>query len=350
MNTMGKTGKEPTILDRAIEAFQQITGIRPELERPAMALHAIDRTAPDALLHLRMPNGRTIGPFAVEVKHRIDRANLGQIITQTQRPAFPTLIATEYINPKMGETLFERNIPFLDTAGNALINWDDVFVYITGRKVPADQRKTKAPTRAFRTAGLKLILALLNDRPLLNAKYRQIADVTGVALGTITNVFNDLEELGFLQTIGDHRRLRRFDDLVHKWADAYIETTREKLVIGKYTGENANQWLNTDLEQLGAWWGGEVAAARMTGYLRPETTTIYLNPPAGRVQAKLRLRKDPNGNVELLKAFWPPKLNATRGDCAPLIVVYADLLAIGDDRTIETARMLYEKYIAIDRR
>ena len=159
---------------------------------------------------------------------------------------------------------------------------------------------------------------------------------------TITNVFNDLEELGFLQTIGDHRRLRKFDDLVHKWAGAYIETTREKLVIGKYTGGNANQWLNTDLEKLGAWWGGEIAAARMTGYLRPETTTIYLDPPAARVQAKLRLRKDPNGNVVLIKAFWPPKLDTTQRDCAPLIVVYADLLAIGDDRAIETARMLHE--------
>lgn len=347
---MGKTGTEPIILERAIEAFQQITGIRPELERPAMALHAIDRTTPDALLHLRMPNGRTVGPFAVEIKNRLDRATLGQIIFQTQRTEFPTLIATEYVNPKMGETLFERNIPYLDTAGNALVNLDDVFVYITGRKVPVDQRKTKAPTRAFRTAGLKLILALLNDRDLLNAKYRQIADVTGVALGTITNVFKDLEELGFLQTIGDHRRLRKFDELVHKWADAYIETTREKLVIGKYTGEDGNQWLNTDLEQLGAWWGGEVAAARMTGYLRPETTTIYINPPAGRLLARLKLRKDLHGNVEVLKAFWPPKLNAAQGDCAPFIVVYADLLAIGDDRTIETARILYEKYTAIDRR
>ncbi len=343
---MERTATEPTILDRAIEAFQQTTRIRLELERPAMAM---DKTAPDALLHLRMPNGRTVGPWAIEVKRRLDRANLGQIMLQTRRMEFPTLIATEYVNPKMGETLFERNIPYIDTAGNALINFEDVFVYITGRKVTVGQRKTKAPTRAFRTAGLKLILALLNDQPLLNAKYRQIADVTGVALGTITNVFNDLGELGFLQTVGRHRRLRKFDELVHKWADAYIETTRQKLVIGKYTGAGADQWPDMNLEQLGAWWGGEIAAAKITGYLRPETTTIYVNPPAGRVQAKLKLRKDPDGNIELLKAFWPPELNATREGCAPFIVVYADLLAIGDDRTIETARMLYEKYIAIDR-
>lgn len=347
---MNTTEVERTLLEAAIQALQRTTGIRPELERPAITLHTRNTTDPDAILHLRMPDGRSIGPFAVEIKRRLDRANLGQILLQTPRTGLPTLIATEYVNPRMAETLNARNIPFIDIAGNALINADDVFVYVTGKKVPKDERQARPPTRAFRTTGLKLILALLNDQPLLNAKYREIAEVTGVALGTITNVFNDLEDLGYLQTVGNHRRLRKLDDLVHKWADAYIETTREKLVIGRYAGPPATQWPTIDLAQLGAWWGGEIAAAKITEYLRPETTTLYVTPPAGRLQAKLGLQKDPKGNVELLEAFWAPKMNITRKDCAPYIVVYADLLAIGDDRTIETARMLYEKYIAIHRR
>lgn len=75
---------------------------------------------------------------------------------------------------------------------------------------------------------------------------------------------------------------------------------------------------------MDAWWGGEAAAAKMTGYLRPETATIYARQPAGRVQAKLRLRKDPHGNIELLEAFWPDMAPGDRGDCAPPIVVAAD--------------------------
>lgn len=347
---MDERREENAILEHVLEAFQRVTRIRLEVEGHAKTPDMRDGNYVDVLLHLRMPNGRTIGPLAVEVKRRLDRANLGQIVFQTQRTNLPTIIATEYVNPKMAETLVDRNIPFLDTAGNALINVDDVYVFITGRKVPPEFRKAKTPTRAFRAAGLKLILALLDDPALLNTAYRNIAYVTDVALGTITNVFNDLEELGYLQTVGDRRRLRKFDDLVHKWADAYIEKMREKLVIGRYAAAVINQWTDIDIERLDAWWGGEVAAAKMTQYLKPETATIYINPPAGRIQAELGLRKDPNGNIELLKAFWPPKTQVTKGACAPPIVVYADLLAIGDDRTIETARMLYEKYIAIDRR
>ena len=341
---------ETLILEKILTVFQRLTPIRAQFERQLVVPHARDRNVVDALLHLRMPNGRAAGPFAVEVKRRLDKANLGQIALQTPKTGLPTIIATEYVNPKLAEVLVQRNIPFLDTAGNALINADDIFVLVTGRKIPTEDRQARAPARAFRTAGLKLILALLNDPDLLNAQYRHIARVTGVALGTITNVFNDLAELGYLQTVGNRRRLRNFDDLVHKWVDAYIEKTRENLVIGRYTAELAGRWPDTVLEPLDAWWGGEVAAAKMTGYLKPETTTIYVNQPAGRVQAKLGLRKDPNGVVELLKAFWPIKTVVAQGPYAPPIVVYADLLAIGDDRTIETARMLYEKHIAIDRR
>ena len=127
---MGHDRAENTILKQAIEAFERITTIRLELEGHAIAPHIREGTNVGALLHLSMPNVRTVGPFAVEVKRRLNRANLGQINPQTQKTGLPTIIATEYVNPKMAETLVKRNIQFLDTAGNALIHADDVFVYI----------------------------------------------------------------------------------------------------------------------------------------------------------------------------------------------------------------------------
>lgn len=341
---------EETILKHIREVFRRVTRIRLDFEEPTINAEGRPDYEIDALLHLRLPDGRTIGPLAVEVKRRLDRANLAQIVDHARKTKLPTVIATEYVNPKMAETLAEQNIPFIDTAGNAHINVDDVFVLITGRKVPKEFRRPKAPTRAFREAGLKLLLAVMEDKALLNRPYRQIGEVTDVAIGTITNVFDDLTDLGYLQKVGDRRRLRNLEELVHKWADAYIERLREKLVIGRFTAEFDKQWGDEDIERLGAWWGGEVAAAKITEYLKPETRTLYVQPPVGRVQAELGLRRDPMGDVELLKAFWLPNKGVTHGFNAPLIVIYADLLAIGDDRTIETARVLYEKYIDIHRR
>lgn len=59
----------------------------------------------------------------------------------------------------------------------------------------------------------------------------------------------------------------------------------------------------------GARWGGEVAAAKLTKYLKPATGTIYLEPAKARdtlatLVQEHRLRADPQGNVEILDAFW----------------------------------------------
>lgn len=338
--------REAALIGRVIEGFQAVTPIRLELEPPTKGPTNEPAAEPDGTVYLRLPNGRTAGPFALETKRTLNKATLGQLYQLTRTATLPTIVATDYVNRNMAETLRKANILFIDTAGNALINADNIFVHVVGQKRPTPDGASKPPTQALRAPGLKLILTLLDDDALLNRPYRQIAEATDVALGTITNVFNDLEELGFLQTIGDKRRLLNRDELLHQWAAAYIEKVRDKERIGRFTTTDWYAWTDADLERLGAYWGGEVAAARMTEFLKPETATLYLTKPPGRLQAELQLRRDPNGPIELLRAFWPPGIRLN-DQCAPPIVVYADLLAIGDDRTLETARLLYEKYVAI---
>ena len=52
-----------------------------------------------------------------------------------------------------------------------------------------------------------------------------------------------------------------------------------------------------------------------------------------------------HGNVEILKRFWLPVEPWQYEDIVHPILVYADLLATGDERNIETARMVYERHI-----
>lgn len=330
---------ETTLLTRAAVALETITRIH-LLTNEQETARPDEKPDGDATAYLRLPTGQNVGPLNVKIRRQINKATIGQLLNQDQGTKHPTLVVTEYVTPQIAELLQAKYIPYIDTAGNAALNIGDVFVHIAGRKLPKEQRTNRTPTRAFKTAGLKLILTILNDKPLLNRPYRDIAEVTGVALGTITNVFADLEELNFLQTVGKHRRLLNHDELIHKWADAYIERTRKKLVVGRYTTNALGNWHTTNLENFDAFWGGEVAAMKITNYLQPETVTIYANPPAGRIKTELQLAKDPNGNIELLEAFWPLNANITKNDIAPALVVYADLLAIGDDRTIETAKLL----------
>ena len=59
---------------------------------------------------------------------------------------------------------------------------------------------------------------------------------------------------------------------------------------------------------------------------------------------KNRLKKDPKGNLILMKKFWNFEDTDYPGMTHP-ILIYADLLATGDPRNIETAKIIYEKDI-----
>ncbi len=54
------------------------------------------------------------------------------------------------------------------------------------------------------------------------------------------------------------------------------------------------------------------------------------------------MTKDPDGDIEILAKFWDFEDEWRGRGLAPLPLVYADLIATGDPRNIETARNLYE--------
>lgn len=88
---------------------------------------------------------------------------------------------------------------------------------------------------------------------------------------------------------------------------------------------------------------GEPAAAVITGTLRPGTAAFYGEKIETRLLLDQRLRADPNGNVEIIHKFW--NFDAETPGLAPLILIYADLLAIGDARCLEAAKVIYDRII-----
>jgi hypothetical protein len=48
----------------------------------------------------------------------------------------------------------------------------------------------------------------------------------------------------------------------------------------------------------------------------------------------------------VLEAFWPAEIGVDEPGLAPTPLIYADLLAAGDARSIETAKLVYDDYLA----
>ena len=226
------------------------------------------------------------------------------------------------------------------------ISTSRLFMFSSKATRPLRQVKAVPTKRLFKPAGLKVVFALLNLPEMANLPYRRIAAMTDVALGTVDWIFRDLKDMGFLIEMG--RRKRKMTNqltLLKRWVEVYPDQLRPKLVIDRFRADDFNWWKDVDIKEYGACWGGEVAAAMVTKQLKPEKIIIYAHETPGKLIIEKRLRKDTAGDVEILKPFWKFDHEFIDIGIAPLLLVYADLLATGDDRNIETAGNIYDNYL-----
>ena len=266
-----------------------------------------------------------------------------EIALQNKETSHPYILATRYVSQPQAEKLRKLDINFFDTAGNAYIKRDDLYVFISGRKT---ENKKDKPLHIFRPAGAKLLFAFFTKKDLEKSDYRTIADMSGISKTAVGRLMKDLETAGYLiKRSNNERFLVKKAELLKRWIFYYSETFRAKLDPVKYhsTKFEGRWWENINILEYNAVWGGETGGAFLTKHLKPQTATIYANSALSKLQLKYGLVKDEKGEIEILQKFW------TFGEIknvAPPLVVYADLLATADERNIETAQIVYDKYLA----
>lgn len=335
------------LIEAALQEFQRTTGLTAQIIPWVPKTIDLDRHQPDAVIEIEV-RGRK-HKFAVEAKIGVRAELLIQtkaLWPREQQPRF--LVVAPYITNYLAEKCREIKLPFLDAAGNAYLEDDDLFVFVTGQKRNTDL----TPVHTNRTdtrAGLRVLFAILCRPQLLNAPYRELATTAKVALGTIGPVIKDLETRRRIATFGTTLPKRRLLDakvLLQEWVTFYPATLRPKLQPRRFRAQNRERAQQTNLTPFGAYWGGEVAADRLTHYLKPEILTVYTLHNPTKLMTEFRLRADVNGDVEILNAFWDETLITGTADVVPPILAYADLMATTDARNLEAARLIYEQHIA----
>ncbi len=329
--------REQAVLNEALEAVRRTAGVELRIAAYAPPLG-------DALLGVDTPT--THAQFVAEIKTARYFATLGMVKERLAHltPAFYPLLVTPYMTRKLAERCRELQLLFIDTAGNAHINVPGLTIYITGEPKPATLKDAPHRYRAYTQVGMKVIFALLCDQELADATYREIAQAAQVGFGTIGPVIKDLENRGHLVQRGRRKTLVNTRELMEAWVARYPDALRPKLFRNRYQTDVARLQA-LDLRGLKAFWGAEVAAERLTGYLKAERFTLYLRGDAKPLLMQARMRLDLNGNAELLQAFWNLPQDPAHPDLVPPLLAYADLMATQDGRNLETARLLYEQYL-----
>jgi hypothetical protein len=331
------TFHERQVLETALNALHHTTGLRAR----KLPGKAPTQQGADALVEIKADHRQH--QFLVVVKN-VDRFQTPAIVkAHLANLRKPILLVAPYITRETAERCRDMHLPFIDTAGNVYLEAPGLHVYVAGQQRPPELKQERF--RALNAAGLQITFALLCRPELIRGTYREIATAAEVAVGTVGPVIKDLEARGLVRfEPREQRHLLDPQRLLQEWATHYPTRLRPKLNPRRFQ-VGAELLPHLDLTQHHAYWGGEIAAQRLTRHLKPATFTIYAQEPITKLVAASRMRADRNGNTEILGIFWGFGACPDYPDLVPPVLTYADLLATNDGRNTEVAKLIYEQRI-----
>lgn len=284
-------------------------------------------------------NGMT---FACDIKTQVNKANCNLVLQQMRKlkeqTDRPLIVAARHISAEVFDSLLREGISVVESSGNCKIVADQLFINIRGQK---SILLKKAKGRAFHEAGLKVIFYFLLNEGNINKPYRQIKEETGLSLGTIKNVVEELTNDLYVMSTPTGRFLKNRKELLDVWQTHYNQSLKPKLMVKEMNFTDAEcrrEWEKIALPD-GACWGGEGGAYIIDHYLMAEQFDIYTEVPSIKLMMTKKMRFEENGCIRVYQKFWKGGEN---DKVAPKILIYADLMGSGNSRCIEAAQRLIE--------
>jgi hypothetical protein len=312
----------------------------------------------DAIVEVRSQTG--VDRYAAETMLGVTTTTLPSVRSRLEharaQSGMPPLLLTDYVTPAVADGLLDHGMAFADLAGNVHLDGAAGYVLVLGRR-----RTRQTPKTGFTALELELIFALLAEPTLFEAPVRQVSERTGISIGTISALLNELVEQGHLgqRKAAGRRRLLVLQEpkrLLARWEFGYLETVRPRLSPSTWQlpPHTPIERIVQEAESLDrVLIGGEHAADAITGFLKPSTLTLHV-PPGAQKRAAVQMRLVPtqgSSDVVLVDRFQT-SVDALPAQAAPgpaprrpyvhPILVRAELLATGSDRLREVADRLLD--------
>lgn len=295
---------------------------------------------PDLFLSIQI--GQFKVPVIVEIKNEISHiAQITRFINRVTHFEGIGIVSAYTIENKIKDKLKALGIGFHEIDKEVFLPFN----------LKLDQTKNPTPNSSVKSKGfraessIKLMLYFVCLPEALAFSQRELAEKLDLSLGTTNKALKNLEIVKLIISKGRKRYLGRFDEIVERWRISFLDFETKSHSLGRFSplDDSFFSLWQQNVISLDSYWGGEAAASIRTHYLRPALFKIYTyNDRIGPLLQQLRLKKDPNGRIEITKCFWPGEINNPDGT-VPDFVTYCELLNSGIDRNIETAEMLKEK-------
>ena len=300
----------------------------------------------DALLLLQTPKGPATLLIEEKTSH-LAWAQMPALETSAQRARLPLIIFAPYVGDPIGRRLEDLKINYVDRTGRCCLHIGADYV----AKIRPSREKAPPNTAEFRAAGYKVLFALLAVPQLIGRPLRQIAYAAGTSTMPVRALMTRLESEGIIGGDGAKRRILRPKQALDRWLAGYADVLRPSLTFGAFqTKDSDPSALEARIEAaLGTnlrWgWTGGAAARRMAGHFRGRTTGVIVVHPPTDLAERIRALPAADGPLHVFTAPSDLALQGTQDHLAHPLLVYAELLADGNERAREAAEELQRAYL-----
>ncbi len=326
-------------------------GLAPWLEQleqlPFVRAATIRSTRGAKRVRLRTANGTFDYRLEVYLAQPLGHARLAPLLGNADAPREPVLLFAPLVAPRIGEALRARGVQYVDLAGNCHVEAGGTQVaHVEGRKL---RERFADPAQRRREGRFHVYFALAARPELVTATVREIARHAGAGKSTVDRTLVRLEEDGVVATTKGGRRIVRTDQLVERWVAGYVEYLRPRWMVSRYQPAEADP---AELEKAlsralrGAVWGlgGGAAGWRLDHHYRGPDTVVHIAQSVPSLAAKVRALPAREGPLAVIRTPLALAFESAVEETVHPLLVYAELVASNDERSLEAAARIRERY------
>lgn len=255
-----------------------------------------------------------------------------------------SLLIGPKVSNKSAEQFRTLGVSFIDVAGNAFLRHGGVLVDVRGRT--AKPGVSAVPERdsdvnIFSLRRAQVVFTLLTWPWTFSAPRRTVAKIAGVSTGLVSEVMDALRADEVFGTDLEPGATKR-DQLVDQWTAAFSSG----LGAARRARTFAAQTLDVrPVPGVEVFRSGEAESP----WLRASTLSLWVRPWSSKLALENRWRASTTPNVWVREAFWADPHPYRAGiRSAPPLLVYSELMAVGDSRSREAAMRVREETGLVD--
>lgn len=131
------------------------------------------------------------------------------------------LFMAPYISEATAEMLRNKNLSFMDLSGNCYILTRRIIFHVSGKPNQYIEKREKKNYLSKSSSAASTILRTMLDQPDRLWKVKELSDISGKAIGTVSNVKAFLIEKDWVNDQVHSFGLKNINELLHEWSKDY---------------------------------------------------------------------------------------------------------------------------------